>query len=327
MATKNSSTTRTGKRRAVAADNPPATKTVEPKANGNGDAKAKPEPAKANGKSEMETAIAKAEAAAIPTIIELLTKRLKGVGKATADKALEATSIKGTAQATPEQLDRANKAPKDKAGLTGNALALWVLTGKSDGGIEPEQPAVSTTRSRSDEIPASLLDQYLKEQVSGDERAPLQELPTVDEEGTLRIKAPHWQAWLAEHGHEVGRSVATKVLREAGLTAERWPTMPNGNRMMYVGSVPQTAPKRLPRRKDVLLPESAGTGSSGGGGNRSSNSAGRKASALASLNPLETEVIQTALTALKPSAKAFGSAENAKTAGEVRDSLIKRMEA
>ena len=164
----------------------------------------------------------------------------------------------------------------------------------------------------------SLLDQYLKEQVSGDKRAPLSELPTIDEEGTLRVKAPHWQAWLAQHGHEVGRSIATKVLRDAGLKAERWATMPAANRMMYVGSVPQTAPKRLPVRKDELLPESSGTGSTGGGR--------KPARPFNGLTELERGVIVASLKVLKPTAKSFGSAESAKAAVEIRDALLKRLE-
>ena len=279
----------------------------------------------------VPTATVEAPIRVLPSLFDLLTMRVKGVGKATAEQVLQATSLKGSDQATAEQADRANAAPTQKAGLSGKAAALWVLTGASDGNgsvVEPEAPAVSTTRSLSEGIGQPMLDQYLTEHVSGDLDAPLKELPTIDEEGTLRVKAPHFQAWLVQQGQEVGRTAATKALRAAGLTAERWQTMPNGNRMMYVGPVPKPVTPRteaLPVREDVLLPESAVSNS------RSVAApavAKPPADPFAALDPVDRKILRLGAANLKISAgRAWGKSEEAKAAEEARLALVKRLEA
>lgn len=222
----------------------------EPKRNGNGNGAPKRNGGDGNGE-KIRTSFA--DAAPLPSLHELLTKRLAGVGKRTAEEALAEADLDGEKKATRVQANRANAAPTEKAGLRGKALATWVLTGKSDGGkrppAEPEQPA--RRRSGIDEkVLAEAFVDYLNAQVSGDADAPLKGLPTVDENGRLRVKSAHWREWLASRGITVGAGAAVKPLRAAGLDQERWFSLPRGQRMTYAGPVP-SGTKRLPVRKDT----------------------------------------------------------------------------
>lgn len=70
----------------------------------------------------------------VGTIETLLTGTgLSRVSAAVADKVFAETEVDRTAQATAEQLERAETWQTEKAGLMGKALAMWVLTGESAG--------------------------------------------------------------------------------------------------------------------------------------------------------------------------------------------------
>ena len=199
------------------------------------------------------------------TIEELLKLRVPGVGANTTAKALEIADMPGTVEAPRPLVNRANLLPKEKAGLRGLAAALYVLTGKSDGGVRAsrdfhdQQPAAaSSRRSKADALEGAagqkLLLEYLKSEVTGDaELDPLNVPPTIDQDGKLRVRSLHWRAWLAKRGIEVGATAAVKVLREAGLEQERWFSLPRGKRMCYVTTDLPRGTGNLPRREDTPL--------------------------------------------------------------------------
>lgn len=279
MATRNTTTKRTSnrksaakpaprRRRAMAEENPTPSKTVgNGKGNGNGNGEAKVTPASEikeltpAQKEELRAARSrkKSEATTL-TLNELLTKRVMGVGKTIADKALADAKLKGNAKSTTEQVERANRASKDKAGLRGKALAMWVLTGDSNGGdAKPSTSTPTTTRARSaststaksaldGKVGQDLLVKYLKAETSNADNALAKALPTFDGE-KLRVKARHFEAWLAkETKTTVTRPQTTAVLKEAGLKSEQWSALPAGKRVVYAGSIPAGVGK-LPVRK------------------------------------------------------------------------------
>jgi hypothetical protein len=186
------------------------------------------------------------------TIEEMLLKRLTGVGPKAANDALDIADVPGSAEAPRVMLNRANLATKEKGGLRGKALALWVLTGKSDGGEIARNRSATPAKpkkTKADEIPAGAFVDYLKAEVSGDHRAPVDFKPTIDETGKLRVKSTHFREWLSAQGYSAGAVTAARILRAAGLEQERWFVMKPGKRMMFVGSAP-AGTGRLPRRKD-----------------------------------------------------------------------------
>lgn len=221
----------------------------------------------------------KAAKAASVSLGEMLTKRVKGVGEKIAEQALEAAGLKAAAKASREQLDRANTAETAKAGLRGKALALYVLTGKSNGGeaakIEPlteagELPVGSPVGAPKTSAPAAqaatiadddaqaLFVEYLQGNVTD---APVftdkggKFAPTVDVDGILRVKAPHFQAWLEKNakGVTVTRRTATSTLQAAGLASKNWGVLPQGFRVVYQGTAPKAAqplPIWAPAEKD-----------------------------------------------------------------------------
>ena len=326
--TKNTRNTRT---RAKASENPTPTRTVKGNGNG-GNGKSTTDVPELTAQQRMELDAAKARKgkspntgrgratqyntrregpAPVPTLIELLTLRLTGVGKKTAEDALTDAKLDGTKKASREQLNRANVAPNEKAGLKGKALALWVLTGKSNGGIAPAtvaQPA-TTIRSRSSALEGAAgqakFVEYLNAQVSGDAMAPAENKPTVDENGKLRIKSAHWRQWLASQGVEVGAAAAVKPLRDAGLGQERWFTLPRGQRMCYVGAVPKGT-ERLPVRKDTPLPGATAPGERRARGSRP----------FARPSVEQIDVLTNALNAFKPRGAEKLASE------QVRDELL-----
>lgn len=202
----------------------------------------------------------KAAKAASVSLGDLLTKRVKGVGAKIAEQALEAAGVKATAKASREQLDRANTAETAKAGLRGKALALYVLTGESNGGedAKPAAAAAAPAKAASASAPAAkptaiaddaaqaLYVDYLKGNVTD---APVftdkggKFAPTVDGDGILRVKAPHFQAWLEKNAKDVTvtRRTATSVLQAAGLVSKNWGVLPQGFRVVYTGTAPKAA--------------------------------------------------------------------------------------
>lgn len=70
----------------------------------------------------------------------LVDADLTGVGKATADRVLEDIGLGGETPATKEQIGRAEK---PRRGLTGKALATWVVTGES---IKDQAAKAQTSR-------------------------------------------------------------------------------------------------------------------------------------------------------------------------------------
>jgi hypothetical protein len=275
--------------------------------NANGEAQAEPQ---ANGSEPNGGDL---------NILDLLIKRVFGVGKSIAEQAIADAKLDGKALATREMKDRALEAPKTKAGLAKRALALWVLTGSSDGGIAPEEPAPTTTRSRDEGIPAGTILIYLGSEISGAVDAPLSELPTLDETGAVRVKSTHWEAWLKQNGHaDVGRNVATKALRAAGLDAVRWENGPQGLKRWYTGKAPEGLAKDVPVRKDEPIPGQPVAGS---------REQAPPADPFASVTDDERKVLVKALQGLSIKAnRAWGNAEQAKAADELRFALLARLE-
>lgn len=205
---------------------------------------------------------------AVPTIAQLLA-RLPGVGKKVVETVLAETTSNGDAKASKEIRDRANAAPTEKAGLRGKALALYVLTGKSNGGEDkpkiesladallaadkaaknkPAKPAAAKPDAIEAKAGRELLVAYLKAETSNADDALAKAAPTVTD-GKLRVKAWTFQAYLAKTlGRDVSRREATAILKDAGLVSQNWNALPQGARVVYAGDVPAGAGK-LPQRK------------------------------------------------------------------------------
>ena len=320
MATKKNPTTRTAQRnrrladakrsrRAMAQENPAPSATV--KGNGNGGDK----PVELPGLTAAQRKELAAVKSTVPTVRELL-QPLQGVGKKALDEVLAETEVDGNKKASQVMRNRAHAAPQEKAGLRGKALAMWVVTGKSDGAkLQSAQPAATTRTKKATGLEGDagrkLLIEYLNAQVSSENKAPAEFKPTVDENGKLRIKSAHFRTWLASKGHAVGNVATVGVLRDAGLEQERWFTLPRGQRMCYVGKVP-TGTKKLPVRKDEPMPgiTQAARGARARGGLR-----------VGRVSDVERQVILAALTAFKPVRSNYASTEAFNEAKQVRTAL------
>ena len=186
------------------------------------------------------------------TLLELL-EGVKRIGNTTAIQALREAGYDVDQKPVKGQYDRAGLVDTEKAGLSGKARALWILTSDSAGNeaakaagkaaAEKEAPKVTATATAPafewpKEGAVKILLRYLKETTSDAADAPNKGVPFITDSGILRIKGKHWIEWLAANGMTPSKIEAGAPIRELGFSMKPFP-IPGENRGegFYTGNV------------------------------------------------------------------------------------------
>lgn len=279
-----------------------ATATITKKANGKNGTNGADKPAdKPNGKSKGQS---------LRELLETVPK----VGQTTADQALREADLDGDAKPIKGQLQRAGRVDTEKAGLSGKARALWVLTGDSAGNdaakskaADAKKEATVTATKTADafvwpkEGAVKILLRYLKENTSDAPDAPNKGLPFVTDSGIIRIKPDHWRDWLTENGLAPTKLEAGRPIRELGFSMKPFPIPGTGHGAgFYTGNVSQLeGADKLPVRQTQRGP-------------------GRPKNPFTGMSDQHRGVIVAALTAFKPNKRT----DDGKAQSEAKDELL-----